>query len=486
MNSLYKDSTFECKRINKSYDNAERSAFFYPLIGALIMPLVIGLFFPSLLGLIKGLILLVICLIPSIAITSFVYGQVSGKTLRERLTNRFSIIPAGMIYSNDLKMAYIPGVTIAIIVINITIWNMNLFRPIERFVFPPVGPHTFLDTIISVFTSAFLHGSFWHLFGNMVFLWAFASALEPRIGARRFITAYCLSIIASSLVPITLLALQDSSAMLKNFHSLGASGAVAGIMGLFAVRCFFARMTVGLPFILFPLVSVPVRVNGILLCGLFFAFDISDSVDMFHGKSAGVNYWAHVGGFMFGILIGYYMKLHKDASVESVSVRADKYSKNQAFSKDASSLYADLIKENPYDESALRYFLDVHRFNSKNAQPYFIKLMQVLIIKDVKQALELFEENFPELTGALPGSILLKIGMHYYNRADFIKARHCFEFAIGPSGACNAKALLQLGRTYEAIGNDDRAYEQYQEVIESFPDSAFAKEAEAELKYTGI
>ncbi|MBW1847404.1 MAG: rhomboid family intramembrane serine protease [Deltaproteobacteria bacterium] len=486
MTSLYKDNTFECKRINKSYDDAERIAFFYPLIGALIMPLLIGLFFPSILGFIKGMILLVICLIPSIAITSFVYGRVSGKTLREQISNRFSIIPAGLIYSNDLKMASMPWVTITLIILNSSIFFMVSPRDMGPFVLPPVGNHTSLDFMISIITSAFLHGSFWHLLGNMVFLWTFASALEPRIGTRRFITAYFLSMIVSSLVPITLLALQDSSTMLKNFHSLGASGAIAGIMGLFAVRCFFARVTVALPFILFPFISVPVRVNGILLCGLFFAFDISDSVVMFQGKSAGVNYWAHVGGFIFGIIMGYAMKLHNEASVESVSVKAGRLSRDQAGIKDATGLYTDLLKVNPSDESAMRYFLHLHRFNLKKAEPYFTRLMQVLIKKDFKQVLELFEDYYPELTGALPGNILLKIGMHYYKRADFKKARHCFEFAIEPFGVWNAKAMLQLGKTYEAIGNDEMAYQQYHEVIESFPDSVFAREAREEMRYSAV
>ncbi|MCJ7774450.1 MAG: rhomboid family intramembrane serine protease, partial [Desulfobacterales bacterium] len=401
MASLYTDTAFECKRINKSYDDAERSSFFYPLIGALIMPLVIGLFFPFMVDLFYLIILLTFILIPFYITILFVYPPVSDLTLRERFSKYFTFAPSGLAYSNDLKKAYIPGVTLAIIAINFSIWNMMLLRPMERFVFPPVGPHTLFDTVISVFTSAFMHGSFMHLFGNMVFLWAFASALEPRIGGVKFIAAYFLSIIASNLVPMMLLALQDSSVKIKDFHSLGASGAVSGIMGLFAVRCFFARVKISLPFLFFPIVSVPIRVNGLLLCGLFFTLDLSSSVGMFQGAPGGVNYWAHVGGYLLGMIMGYGMGLHKDASAESVSVRADHLSKTDAGMKDAGGLYTDLLKENPNDESALRFFLQSHRFNQKNTEPYFIKLMQVLIFKDFKQALELFEEHYPDFVVSL-------------------------------------------------------------------------------------
>jgi membrane associated rhomboid family serine protease len=487
MTGIYKDNAFECKRINKSYETAERSSILYPLIGAFIMPIAIGLFFPSMITLIHLIILLTVVLIPSIAITSFVYTTTSGNSLKEYFSIRFSFIPAGMVYSNDLKMNAIPWVTIVLVVLNTGLFLMVPPDALDRFIFPPYGNHTALDFVISIITSAFLHGSFWHLLGNMVFLWAFASALEPRIGARRFIAVYFISILFSTLIPVLLYNFQEYLAgpnkVLRFYSSLGASGAIAGIMGLFAVRCFFAKVKIALPVILVPLVSVPVRVNGLLLCGMFFALDISSSVGMFNGKPGGVNYWAHVGGFMFGILMGYYMKLHKDASVESVSVKANRFSKEEAGLKDAADVYTDLLKEKPYDESALRFMLHRHRFNLKTAESYFIRLMQVLIKKDIKQAQELFEEHYPNFIGSIPGSILFVFGMYYYKRADFIKSRHCFEFANEIHGAWNAKSTLQLGRTFEAIGNKEMAHKQYDIVIDSFPGSDFAKEAKEELKY---
>jgi len=106
MKSLYTDTQFECKRINKSFDEAERTAILYPLIGALIMPLAIGLFLPIMVDLFYIILFITIILLPFYATILIAYPPVSDQTLRERLAKYFTFAPWGMAYSNDLKKEY--------------------------------------------------------------------------------------------------------------------------------------------------------------------------------------------------------------------------------------------------------------------------------------------------------------------------------------------------------------------------------------------
>jgi len=263
----------------RSFALARWSSFLYPIAGAFIIPLAIGFFKPTLPPFSQYLFYLIVFLLPLFILVRIFYDWSSNeRTITGSIFHYLVPIPPALIFSTDLRRNSFPRVTTIIIIINGIVFAFASRKTINLFAFPPHGDPSYIDILISVFTSAFLHADFSHFAGNMIFLWVFGSAIEPRIGSLRYLLFYFLCIISSKLIVISLLIFQsaqlDSTYVLGNFHSIGASGAIAGIMGIFVVRCFFARISVSLPFFLIPFLSFSFKIQGVLLISLFFAIDI--------------------------------------------------------------------------------------------------------------------------------------------------------------------------------------------------------------------
>jgi membrane associated rhomboid family serine protease len=152
------------------------------------------------------------------------------------------------------------------------------------------------------FSALFVHYDAEHLWGNMLFLWIFGSALEPRIGWRRTLAWYFLVGTAGNVLGTIFDAWVAGD---DRMISLGASGAIAGVMGLFVVRCHFAR--VGLPVPIFGGLGAPlplgyrVHVNAMVLVGLYFCLDLLGAREQLAGEGEGIGYFAHLGGYGMGL-----------------------------------------------------------------------------------------------------------------------------------------------------------------------------------------
>jgi membrane associated rhomboid family serine protease len=151
----------------------------------------------------------------------------------------------------------------------------------------PAFPHK--NVWLAVFFSMFLHASILHVLGNMLFLWIFGNNVEDQLGPFWFLVLYLVGGIVASLVHI--LGNLDSTAPF-----LGASGAIAVVMGAYIVWFPRARILTLVPIIL---VFVPVRLPAVVVLGLWFVLQI------FTQSSSGIATLAHVGGFVFGMLIAF-------------------------------------------------------------------------------------------------------------------------------------------------------------------------------------
>jgi membrane associated rhomboid family serine protease len=155
---------------------------------------------------------------------------------------------------------------------------------------PPAQPATWE----TVFTSMFLHGSFLHIFGNMLFLAIFGPTVEDTVGRPRFIAFY----LAGGLIALAAQVLVDPS---STAPTLGASGAIAAVLGAYLVLYPRARV-LSLVFIVF-LVTI-VEVPALVLLGFWFLeqlyFGLAGLASPIGGE--GVAYFAHIGGFVFGLL----------------------------------------------------------------------------------------------------------------------------------------------------------------------------------------
>ncbi len=145
---------------------------------------------------------------------------------------------------------------------------------------------------LSVITSMFLHGGWMHLGGNMLYLWIFGNNIEDAMGHVRFVVFYLLCGAAAALAQ----GIQDPGSTVP---MIGASGAIGGILGGYLLLFPRARVLVLIPLGFFMQV---VRVPAVIVLGLWFVIQFLFSA-MAGGAPGGVAYWAHVGGFVAGVVL---------------------------------------------------------------------------------------------------------------------------------------------------------------------------------------
>ncbi|MGI8503331.1 MAG: rhomboid family intramembrane serine protease [Hassallia sp.] len=152
----------------------------------------------------------------------------------------------------------------------------------------------------TLFTSQFLHGGWWHLISNMVYLWVFGNNIEDRLGHFKYIIFY---LACGALAALC----QWFVGVNSQIPSLGASGAIAGILGAYIIR--FAHVKV-VTLIFLGFFVTTIRVPALIIIGLFFVQNVISGLASLQAaanmsvESGGVAYWAHIGGFVFGIILG--------------------------------------------------------------------------------------------------------------------------------------------------------------------------------------
>ena|SRR6185503_2835945 len=153
---------------------------------------------------------------------------------------------------------------------------------------------TVSDTVEPFFTSMFLHGGWLHLITNMWFLWIFGDNVEDTLGTFRYVIFYFLCGLAAAL---TQYAIQPQSPV----PMLGASGAIAGVLGAYAVLFPGARVLTLVPIFLFiQILEIP----AIVILGYWFLLQIlSGSMAAVAPGQGGVAFWAHIGGFVAGMVL---------------------------------------------------------------------------------------------------------------------------------------------------------------------------------------
>jgi membrane associated rhomboid family serine protease len=146
---------------------------------------------------------------------------------------------------------------------------------------------------LTLITSMFMHGGIMHLLGNMWFLWIFGDNIEDDMGRPRYLLFYLLCGILASLAHVFTNTAEPGSLV----PSLGASGAISGVMGAYLLLHMHRRVT-----ILF--IRIIMQVPGYVAVGLWFGFQIISSMGLL-GDNGGVAYAAHIGGFIVGAALAY-------------------------------------------------------------------------------------------------------------------------------------------------------------------------------------
>ncbi len=202
----------------------------------------------------------------------------------------------------------IPVVTVSIIIANVAVFlyqvdlMMHSPRAMERFVyhmamFPAEVSHAFgPDAVRSIFTSMFLHGGFLHIAGNMLYLWVFGNNVEDSMGHFRFLVFYLLCGLAAAAGQV--MVGPDST-----IPTMGASGAIAGVLGAYLMLFPTARIDTWIP--VWWLFLTTIEVPAFFFLVFWFLLQVLNGLPAlaFEPGTGGVAWWAHIGGFIAGVLL---------------------------------------------------------------------------------------------------------------------------------------------------------------------------------------
>lgn len=189
----------------------------------------------------------------------------------------------------------IPGITYTLIILNFAVFILELINGdpfILRWSFIPARflANPFGD-FITIFTSMFMHAGWLHIIGNMLYLWIFGDNVEDRFGHLKFLIFY---MVCGFVAVFAQMAVDPNSTI----PSLGASGAIAGVLGAYIFMFPLARVLVLMGFIIIPLPAL--IVIGLWIVLQFFS-GIGSIVDT--TQEGGIAYMAHIGGFFTGLIL---------------------------------------------------------------------------------------------------------------------------------------------------------------------------------------
>ncbi len=217
---------------------------------------------------------------------------------------------------DDVPSRTFPYVTVTLIVLNVLMfgYELSLGRGLDAFFreYAVVPKHYvsdyyitprgtlrnigILDLVVPLFASMFMHGGWMHIIGNMVYLWIFGDNVEDRMGRVKFVIFYLLCGLAASGAHIL-------SNVNSRVPSIGASGAIAGVLGAYIVLYPRARVLVLVPiFIFLQFLEIP----AIFFIGFWFLqnfFYGAISLGAESAQTSGTAWWAHIGGFVAGLVM---------------------------------------------------------------------------------------------------------------------------------------------------------------------------------------
>lgn len=198
-------------------------------------------------------------------------------------------------YRDDNPRNTFPLMTLLLIAVNTIIFFLTHTSPHFKLIVYTYGfiPNNF--SFVTIFTSMFLHQDLFHLISNMWFLWLFGDNVEDKLGKIAFLFYFLAGGISSMLLHSFFI-----PNIMRNIPSIGASGAVSAIMGTYIILFPHVRIRTFVWLLFFITV---IRVNAFLFLALWFFMQLSSATNT-SGYVTNIAYWAHIGGFIYGVAIG--------------------------------------------------------------------------------------------------------------------------------------------------------------------------------------
>lgn len=204
---------------------------------------------------------------------------------------------------DEIPTRVTPVVNYLLIVVNVLVFLWMVFLPESAlesvFTRYAMTPSHFVDgvdleDILTIFTSMFMHAGLAHIGGNMIYLWIFGDNVEDRLGHSRYVVFYLVGGVVASLTHLF-------TNWGSDLPTVGASGAIAAVLGAYLVMFPASRIATFVPLgFFYRLTMLPAAV----VLGLWFVFQLFDGVMALGGADVGgVAVWAHIGGFVAGMVM---------------------------------------------------------------------------------------------------------------------------------------------------------------------------------------
>jgi membrane associated rhomboid family serine protease len=395
-------------------------------------------------------------------------------------------IPVG----TDLKLKKFPWATFLLIAINTTIYfAFGSEKPdwmLENFAFVLTQPNH-----ISLITHIFLHGNFFHLFFNMLFLWVFGANLEDKIGWKKYLIIYFIS----GFFSVILFSLIE-----QIFHSplkiplIGASGAISGIMAAYLMRCYYSKIKFVVD--VFGLFFIPrrFRVNAMVLIGL----DLL--INLYYGFSelkydlvlGGVAWWGHIGGFLAGFLLAKVLKFKVEGKKERLLKRAMENLERETGLAQAREDLLKILELEPDNVEAHCSLARLYAGGSdfEKGESYYRKAILMLLKKKDKSVIGLCKEYFQNYRSSLAPEIQFKACQYLYRQGEFDLAARGLELLIeqgDPKDPWVEKAYIYQAKILrENLGLTDAALHVYDSFFWRYPGSKLREKVRAVCEGLGV
>ena len=407
-------------------------------------------------------------------------SMTSGDRMIDILREHITLMPIP--YAERGKNIHIPWATLALVLANAAVfYAVRLLSPegqksvLEKFMFIPNDIHG-INLLLSPLTSLFLHANAGHLWGNMAFIWAFAPAVEERLGAKKFVLLYLLTGMLGSLTELVIGRLFFH----ETIHGMGASGAVSGVMGIFMVRCYFKKLIIPLP--LFGLFSAKLKVNSLLPLGVFFLLDLESGVRELAGSHSGIGYWAHLGSMAGGVLIAILFRLHWKAAEEKYTEAGLAARDEPYFRRESVEALQSALQLNPDNEAALLGLAREHAITRKpEGRELYQRAIRLKLRSSPEQAVEIYREYFDLYSLMLEPDLQYRLAGIFYLQGDHEPAARSLEMVIlepSTSDETRQRAFFQLVVLLAENNMLEAAHFRLEQFKEQYPQAELARAAE--------
>jgi membrane associated rhomboid family serine protease len=396
-----------------------------------------------------------------------ILAVIQDKSTFHVVLENLTFIPAPYLEKDGGKK-FFPWVTYCLVLANVLIFYLVApFLSEQLFgnlVFVPADV-TFINTLIAQFSSMFLHANTLHLWGNMAFLWAMGTAVETRIGHGLLFGLYLASGVCGNLLFLVLASLTSDGMP----QLIGASGAISGLMGIYAVRCYFKTMVFPFPILgffsyLLPL-SLKIRMNALVVIGLFFWADLHGGMNQLLGTdNSHVAYWCHIGGFLAGVILAYKMNIGQAAIQERrLDTARDAFSGKKWINKDVGEdALREYLTETPNDTQALLLLArNVSRYRlPEEGKDLYQRAIQQLLGSNLDESAEVFKEYFDKYQTPLKPELQIRLAALVERSGNLDLATRALEMLLEKVELTDelvAKCLFHCSRLCKKMGLDEAA-----------------------------